>query len=87
MARIEETSVCPLARVMRRELRRLGISGVKVVFSTEQPRLPEPERMQGRAPGSLAFVPAAAGLLLAGEVILDLAEARNDRKPAADSGT
>ena len=87
VAHIEETSVCPLARVMRRELRRLGISGVKVVFSTEQPRLPEPERMQGRAPGSLAFVPAAAGLLLAGEVILDLAEARNDRKPAADSGT
>lgn len=77
VAKIEETSVCPLARVMRRELRRMGISGVKVVFSTEQPRQvrEHPDIADGGrpAPGSLAFVPAAAGLLLAGEVILELA--------------
>lgn len=83
VARIEETSVCPLARVMRRELRRLGITGVKVVFSTEQPMKaagsPQEGEKEGRpAPGSLAFVPAAAGLLLAGEVVLDLAGVREE---------
>ena len=82
VASIEETSVCPLARVMRRELRKLGISGVKVVFSTEQPQKrnsPPKEGADGRsAPGSLAFVPAAAGLILAGEVILDLTGRRDN---------
>lgn len=77
VADISETSVCPLARVMRKELKKRGIEGVKVVFSTEEPRTPlsgGPENGQngtGRpVPGSVSFVPAAAGLLLAAEVIL-----------------
>ena len=82
VASIEETSVCPLARVMRRELRKLGISGVKVVFSTEQPQKRNSSPKEGAdgrsAPGSLAFVPAAAGLILAGEVILDLTGRRDN---------
>ena len=82
VASIEETSVCPLARVMRRELRKLGISGVKVVFSTEQPQKQNSSPKEGAdgrsAPGSLAFVPAAAGLILAGEVILDLTGRRDN---------
>lgn len=75
VADIGETSVCPLARVMRRELRKRGIDHVKVVYSTE-PALspaPSPESAARRAtPGSTAFVPAVAGLILAGEVIKDL---------------
>ena len=77
IAEIEETSVCPLARVMRRELRKLGITGVKVVYSEEEPIKPREEERapegRGRAPGSTAFVPSVAGLLLAGQVIRDLA--------------
>ena len=66
---IEKTSVCPLARVMRRELRARGIS-VRAVYSTEPPR---PTQDGERAPGSVSFVPAAAGLVMAGEVIRHLA--------------
>lgn len=83
VAPAEETSVCPLARVMRRELKKRGITGVKAVYSKEEPRLPrfgEGETQSGDAdgaprkaiPGSLSFVPAVMGLLLAGEVIKDL---------------
>ena len=83
VAPVEETSVCPLARVMRRELKKRGITGVKAVYSKEEPRLPrfgEGETQSGDAdgaprkaiPGSLSFVPAVMGLLLAGEVIKDL---------------
>lgn len=77
VADMEETSVCPLARAMRRELRRLGITNVKAVYSTE-PALPpaaptEPKGTAGRpAPGSISFVPAAAGLLLAAEIVRGL---------------
>ena len=80
-ADIYSTSVCPLAKVMRRECRRRGIDSLKVVYSKEVPIKPagekagEEESVSGkRAPGSIAFVPTAAGLILAGEVILDLAE-------------
>ena len=75
IAEIEKTSVCPLARVMRRELKKLGITGVKVVYSEEAPLKPRggPERGGKPVPGSTAFVPSAAGLLLAGQVIRDLA--------------
>lgn len=81
VADIGETSVCPLARVMRKELRRRGIRHLKVVYSQEPPREMEgalyQASLEGEArrqvPGSCAFVPAAAGLLLAGEVIKDLA--------------
>ncbi|MBS5725544.1 MAG: tRNA threonylcarbamoyladenosine dehydratase [Clostridiales bacterium] len=78
IADISKTSVCPLARVMRIELRKRGISGVKVVYSKEMPvkssKKIEMPKDSGRrsVPGSCAFVPPAAGLLLAGEVIRDL---------------
>lgn len=81
VADIQQTSVCPLARVMRRELKRRGIEHLKVVYSRELPRTPTPDAQtegeespsRKRSPGSVAFVPAAAGLILAGEVIRDLA--------------
>lgn len=63
---IEKTSVCPLAKVMRRELKKRGIRKVKVLYSTEEPVVRE------RVPASIAFVPAVAGLMIAGEVIRDL---------------
>ena len=79
VADIAETSVCPLARVMRRELRKRGIEHVKVVYSTEPPLAPAPAEeapagARRSTPGSTAFVPAVAGLILAGEVIRDLAK-------------
>lgn len=73
VADISKTSVCPLARVMRIELRRRGISGVKVVYSKEPPSKSDQDG-DSRVPGSCAFVPPAAGLLLAGEVVRDLIE-------------
>ena len=75
VADISKTSVCPLARVMRRELKKRGIDYVKVVYSTEPALSPAPaeeETNRRTTPGSTAFVPAAAGLVLAGEVIKDL---------------
>lgn len=69
VADLYETSVCPLARVMRRELRRRGIAHMKVVYSTEPPRISE---NGGRVPGSVAFVPSVAGLMLAGAVVREL---------------
>ncbi len=68
---IYETSVCPLARVMRRELRKRGIDHLKVVYSKEAPLRPLRE---ADGPGSTAFVPSVAGLLIASEVIRDLTE-------------
>ena len=70
---ISKTSVCPLARVMRRELSLRGIKHLKCVFSTEEPVKTE-SLMDGkkRVPGSTAFVPSVAGLLIASEVIRDL---------------
>ena len=75
------TSVCPLAKVMRRELRRRGIGSLKCVWSDEEPRKPAleegPKRDSGRpAPASCAFVPPAAGLLMASEIVKDLAGIR-----------
>lgn len=99
VADIYETSVCPLARVMRRELKKRGVEGLKVVYSKEQAAAPAgwqeidgldgEERHRGedgggcikageggtgrrRIPGSNAFVPAVAGLIIAGEIIKDL---------------
>lgn len=75
-ADIYETSVCPLARVMRRELKKRGVKRLKVVYSREPPMTPAEsgEEVPGRrrTPGSTAFVPPAAGLILAGEVVKDL---------------
>lgn len=76
VADIEKTSICPLARAVRTELRRRGVAGVKAVFSKEEPRIPMGGQEPGsrrQTPGSLSFVPAAAGLVLAGEIIRDLA--------------
>ena len=81
VADIYQTSVCPLARVMRRELKERGVEKLKVVYSKEkpiQPQYTEDELQQmmvagaKRAPGSNAFVPATAGLLIASEVVKDL---------------
>lgn len=71
VADIHETTVCPLARVVRRECRNRGIRDVRVVYSRETPveRIDSP----GRAPGSTAFVPAVAGLMMAGEIVRALA--------------
>lgn len=74
---LAKTSVCPLARVMRRELKKRGIEHLKVVYSKEDPRTPlqaEAEDTPGRrsVPGSVAFVPSVAGLIAAGAVVKDL---------------
>lgn len=95
VADIAQTTMCPLAKVIRSELRKRGIEGVKVVYSTEPARTPflseaeenslpddslstgeikTPQKRQ--TPGSIAFVPSVAGLILAGEVIKDLAGIR-----------
>ena len=78
VADIYETSVCPLARIMRKECKKRGIASLKVVYSTEEPIIPPREPRQENAPrtrdipGSTAFVPAAAGLLLAREAVMAL---------------
>ena len=64
---ISNTSVCPLAKVIRKELRDRGVKDVKVLYSKE-----EPVKTGSRTPGSISFVPPVAGLLIAGEVIRDL---------------
>ena len=79
---INKTTFCPLARIMRKELKKRGIPNLKVVYSQEPALNPgagseEPVESAGRkpVPGSTSFVPAVAGLILAGEVIKDLAGA------------
>lgn len=74
VADISKTSVCPLARVMRRELKKRGIEHVKVVYSKEEPResKAQDEESGKPIPASIAFVPSVAGLIIAGEVIKDL---------------
>lgn len=79
---ISKTSVCPLAKVMRTELKKRKIKKVKVLFSTEQPvkekKNPQEEKRETKGtagrpvPGSVSFVPSVAGLMIAGEVIKDL---------------
>ena len=75
MADIYETSVCPLAKVMRRELKKRDINNLKVVYSQEKALCPmeQAEEVNRRAvPGSTAFVPSVVGLIIASEVIKDL---------------
>ncbi len=71
---ISKTSMCPLARVMRRELKKRGIEHMKVVYSEEQARKPERVIKDGArtVPSSIAFVPSVAGLIAAGEAIKTL---------------
>ena len=79
VADISKTTMCPLARVMRKELTKRGIRHLKVVYSQEETLTPTGWEEEAAAlgkrqiPGSVAFVPGAAGLLLAGEVVRDLA--------------
>lgn len=83
IADITKTSVCPLARIMRKECAKRGIKHLKVLFSTEDPipsdpsALSDEELPEGRRalPGSVAFVPSVAGLIIAGEVIKDIINA------------
>ena len=67
VADISKTSTCPLARVMRYELKKRGIKNVKVLYSTEEPVI-----HGNRTPASISFVPSVAGLIIAGEVIIDI---------------
>ena len=76
IADIYDTSVCPLAKVMRRELKKRGIRSLKCVYSKEVPVQPaeseqDPSRRKA-VPASVSFVPSAAGLIMAGEVVRDL---------------
>ncbi len=79
VADISETSVCPLARVMRQECKKRGLTNVKVVYSKESPLAPKAtecseKKGNSTAPGSTAFAPSAAGLLIASQVVRELAE-------------
>ena len=107
VADIYQTSVCPLAKVMRRELKKRGVKQLKVVYSRETPLKPIDDMAvscktncicppgtarkctdRRQVPGSNAFVPAAAGLILAGEVIKDLigwGKTQNDTLPQAET--
>lgn len=72
---ISKTEVCPLARVMRRELKARGIRHLKVVYSKEEPRVTHKQKdeVSGKSiPGSLSFVPSVMGLIMAGEIINDI---------------
>lgn len=72
IADISKTSVCPLAKVMRYELKKRGITKVKVLYSKEEP-IRHGQTENGKPlPGSVSFVPSVAGLIIAGEVIKDL---------------
>lgn len=73
VADLYETSVCPLAKVMRRELRKRNIEKLKVLYSKEEPLY------RGRVPGSTSFVPSVAGLIIASEVIKDLVQPKQER--------
>lgn len=83
VADIYKTSVCPLAKVMRRELKQRGINSLKVVYSKEEPVkavVSQNEESPGRhTPASIAFVPSVAGLIIAGEVIKDLTKQKFSR--------
>ena len=74
IADISKTSVCPLARVMRYEMKKRKIKKLKVLFSTEEPIKPNAEKDErGKIPpGSISFVPSVAGLIIGGEVIKDI---------------
>lgn len=71
---IFKTSVCPLAKVMRKELKTRGIKKLKVVYSKEEPIKVDTEVGKKPIPGSISFVPSVAGLIIAGEVIKDIIE-------------
>ena len=93
VADIYDTSVCPLAKVMRRELSRRGVKSLKVVYSKEKPLSPiggeaeEADSIRTRrrqVPGSTAFVPSVVGLIIAGEVIKDLIKKQSESAAPKD---
>ena len=68
-----KTSVCPLAKVMRKELKQKAIKKLKVVYSKEEPiKLEKDKTKQKQVPGSISFVPSVAGLIIAGEIVKDI---------------
>ena len=71
---IYKTEICPLAKVMRKELKKREIKKLKVIYSKEEPIKIETENNEKgkRIPGSISFVPSVAGLIIAGEVIKDI---------------
>ena len=84
VADIYETTVCPLARVMRRELKKRGIKELKVVYSEEKalkPRVQSGEKGERPVPGSTAFVPSVCGLIMAGEIVKAFAGRRDSHEP------
>lgn len=74
IADIYETDICPLARVMRRELRKRGVESLKVLYSREKPVRSAADGVVG----SVSFVPSTAGLLIAAEVVKDITGCRED---------
>ena len=83
IADIAKTSVCPLARVIRTELKKRKIKNVKVVYSKEIPIKPEKSEetsVKRQTPGSISFVPPVAGLIMAGEVVKDLIKGNNNAR-------
>ena len=78
---IYKTTICPLAKVMRKELRKRGIDKLKVIYSKEEPiKLEESEKENGKViPGSISFVPSVAGLMIAGEVIKDIIKEKEEK--------
>lgn len=73
VADIYKTSVCPLAKVMRKELKKRNIKKLKVIYSKEEPIKPRKNDFKGKQiPGSISFVPSVAGLIIAGEVVKDI---------------
>ena len=72
IADIYKTTVCPLAKVMRHELKKRGIDRLKVLYSTEEPLKRPAEDGEKNVPASIAYVSSVAGLIIAGEVIKDL---------------
>lgn len=74
---INKTSVCPLAKIIRKELKKRRINKLKVVYSDETPRKPlnlDGDREKAKNVGSISFVPPVAGMLLASEVVKDICE-------------
>ena len=80
---IYKTSICPLAKVMRKELKQRNIKKLKVVYSKEEPiklgTNPQETTSKKQTPGSISFVPSVAGLIMAGEVIKDIIEQSKEK--------
>ena len=79
---IYKTSVCPLSKIMRKELKKRNIKDLKVVYSEEEPKKIEndAENQNNKVIGSISFVPSVAGLIMAGEVIKDIITDKKDNK-------